>query len=353
MNPIILNRDFQHPADGWYMIEPKGEHPNTRRGIIQVIDDQACQEIVNRFNAEADKPGFPGLLIDHEHFKHYANQETRAYGWLMRLQNRADGIYGQVKWTATGRAAVDGGDYRFFSTEYDPADVVVLNRGQKPERGRPLKLDGLSLTNDPNNKGSQPITNRQEDFRRDAAADGTNNQRKTMKSVATKLGLSADASEEAVLAEVTKIMNRATEAETKVTGLSTRVTTLETHNNTLLGEQIDADLATHGVKDEKIINRVRPFLVGMKNREERVTFLTEVLGAKAEDTAAATTAAATTRQVLNRADAKAPAAKGGDAQANEREKTQKITNRAQELKGAAPSRSWDSCWNQAVTENSK
>src|ERR1035441_3255461 len=99
------------------------------------------------------------MLIDHEHFKRQKDKETVAYGWLMRLQNRADGIYGQVKWTATGRAAVDGGDYRFFSTEYDPADCIIVNRGQ-PVRLRPLALDGISLTNAPNNHGGKPITNR-------------------------------------------------------------------------------------------------------------------------------------------------------------------------------------------------
>ena len=151
MTPIFCNREFQHPADGWYQIEPKGEHPNR--------EAEACDSIVNRFNEQAANPDFPGMLIDHEHFKLQMDKETVAYGWLMRLQNRADGIYGQVKWTATGRAAVDGGDYRFFSTEYDPADCVIMNRGQ-PARVRPLALDGISLTNAPNNHGGKPITNR-------------------------------------------------------------------------------------------------------------------------------------------------------------------------------------------------
>jgi hypothetical protein len=159
MTPIFCNREFQHPADGWYQIEPKGEHPNQEAEAVQVIDDQACDSIVNRFNKQAANPEFPGMLVDHEHFKLQMDKETIAYGWLMRLQNRADGIYGQVKWTATGRAAVDGGDYRFFSTEYDPADCIIVNRGQ-PVRLRPLALDGISLTNAPNNHGGKPITNR-------------------------------------------------------------------------------------------------------------------------------------------------------------------------------------------------
>jgi Mu-like prophage I protein len=159
MSVKILNRDFQHPPDGWYQIECKGEHPNARAGVLQIIDDTACQSIVNRFNVEADKAGFAGMLIDHEHFKHDEDKETTAYGWLMRLQNRADGIYGQIRWTGTGEQAVDNGDYRFFSTEYDSRDLEVIKNG-KPKLVRPLRLDGLTLTNMNNNKGQKPITNR-------------------------------------------------------------------------------------------------------------------------------------------------------------------------------------------------
>jgi hypothetical protein len=54
MNSTILNRDFQHPADGWYMIEPQGDHPNRRSNVTQVIDDQAMNDIVKRFNEDAE-----------------------------------------------------------------------------------------------------------------------------------------------------------------------------------------------------------------------------------------------------------------------------------------------------------
>src|SRR5438128_1820956 len=120
MNTPILNRDYQHPADGWYHLEPLGEHPNTAAGVVQVIDMKAIDSIVRGFNADADAGRLPHgaeMLVDHEHFSHDAEKETRAFGWLNRLQARPDGIYGQVRWTTTGRAAVDGGDYRFFSTE--------------------------------------------------------------------------------------------------------------------------------------------------------------------------------------------------------------------------------------------
>jgi hypothetical protein len=162
MNTAIFNpEDFKHPDDGWYQIEPKGIHTNREAGVEQVIDDEACSAIVNRFNTDADAGELPQgheLLIDHEHFKDQPDQETVAYGWLQRLQVRPDGIYGQIRWTSIGQAAADGGNYRFFSTEYDPKDMVDM--GGTPPRIRPVRLAGLTLTNMPNNKGGNPITNR-------------------------------------------------------------------------------------------------------------------------------------------------------------------------------------------------
>jgi len=295
MNPTILNREFQHPADGWYQIESLGEHPNRAAGVVQVIDVEAARTIVNRFNADAAAAALhhgSELLIDHEHFSDQKNQESRAYGWLQELQNRADGIYGRVRWSATGKAAVDGGDYRFFSTEYDPKDLAVLKSGitnRKSEvRARPLRLAGLSLTNMPNNRGQKPITNRAEPG--GSADSKPTNKRSDMKSIAAQLGLSAEASEDAILAEVTKLHNRATSAESQIAALTTerdtlktetgtiknRVTELETANTTLLGEQIDADLDAAGIKDETVKNRWKPVLGTLKNRAERQTFLADL-----------------------------------------------------------------------------
>lgn len=311
MNTTILNRDFQHPTDGWYQIEVPGEHLNREQGIMQVLDAPAITSIVNRFNADADAyPAqhagveFPGMLIDHEHFKHQSDKETVAYGWLMRLENRGGKPFGQIRWTATGKPAIDGGDYRFFSSEYDSKDLQILNRGQKPLRVRPLRLDGLTLTNDPNNKGGKPITNRQgagsqcpdcgcqgvacdepgmlrcPDCKKNFAvsrepADSTANQNiknKKMKTVCTLLGLSAEADEASVHEAVTKLKNRVTELEP----LATENTTLKNRLTATESEAVDALLAEHGIKEPKMINRLKPALVPLANREERVAYLTDL-----------------------------------------------------------------------------
>lgn len=326
MNPTILNREFQHPNDGWYQIEPKGEHPNRAAKIVQVIDDTAVATIVNRFNADAAAGTLRHgneMLIDHEHFSGDTDKESRAYGWLTKLENRADGIYGQIRWTTTGKAAVDGGDYRFFSTEYDPADMKIVNADQ-PRKVRPVRLDGLSLTNMNNNRGQRPITNRNEQSRPDAVVEAANQNTNRMKNIATKLGLAAEASEDAILAEVTKIMNRATEAEGKVTPLTQRVTALESDNQTLLGEQIDADFATAKITDEKIINRHKPLLSDpkhFKNRAERVAFIADLTKPEGKTTHG---------KVINRGDGKQPGTE--TAPGNEQELAQKAEAEVQEYK---------------------
>lgn len=148
-----------------------------------------------------------------------------------------------------------------------------------------------------------------------------------MKLVAGKLGLSADASEEAVLAAVNTVMAQAAE----VTPLKNRVQELETENRTLIADQIDSDLAAAGVKDEKVANRLRLVLVPMKNRQERQEFLRDVIpqsmeqgaGSKEQGQAAA-------GRVLNRGEAKAPAT-GKTTNTNDATRATAIRNRAQEL----------------------
>lgn len=298
MRPSILNREFKHPSDGWYQIEPTGEHPNRVAGVVQVIDSEATAAIVNRFNSQADAGELSHgheMLIDHEHFSHDASKETRAFGWLTRLQNRVDGIYGQIRWTDTGKAAVDGGDYRFFSTEYNQEDLVVLNRSGAPKRVRPSALGGLTLTNRPNNKGGKPITNKQNTLpdsqanspagaQADPASSPTTpgqvkTNRNKMKLIASKLGLSADASEEVILGELDKLFNRAgtvTTITAERDTLKNRVTELEKNLETIQGEVCDALMDAHGIKaDDKVRNRLRPTLAALKNREERIEALAD------------------------------------------------------------------------------
>jgi hypothetical protein len=344
MNLPILNRQFEHPADGWYQIEVPGEHLNAGSGVMQIIDCAAVDSIVNRFNQEADAyepqhgTPFPGMLVDHEHFKHDPDKETIAYGWLMRMENRDGKPFGQIRWTNTGKPAIDGGDYRFFSSEYAPQDLQVLNHGKKPLRVRPLRLDGLTLTNDPNNKGGAAITNRSP---RPAAKKFPDNTKLNMTNIATKLGINAEAGEDAILAEITRLLNRADISSADLTTLKQRTTALEAENQTLLGEQVDGVLAEHRITDPKLLNRLRPILAPLPDRAERVACLAELGLAVTKDKDRP-------MRVLNRGTAPnaaiAAAANTDDAQTL----TRKIQNRASELQ--AGGMKFDPAWKQAQRE---
>ena len=206
-------------------------------------------------------------------------------------------------------------------------------------RVRILGVETIGFTNQANGRELlTPITNRSEEFRRglELSADSKNNndrKTKTMKTVLVELELSADAAEESALAAVRKLKNRATTAEGQVVPLTLRVTELETANTTLLSEQIDADLAAAGIKDEKIINRHKPLLSDPKhfaNREERVAFIQD-LAPQGQPVKGQT-------KLQNRDTRPPQGGKTADADGRaESAKATKIMNRASELQKQVPS----------------
>ncbi len=148
-----------------------------------------------------------------------------------------------------------------------------------------------------------------------------------MKNIATKLGLAAEASEDAILAEVTKIMNRVTTLEP----LATENTTLRTRITELDAANVDALLAGHGVKDAKVLNRMKPILVATP-AADRQACLDELIPKPAATAATATAASQQTK--LHNRDTRPPGTKateeaGGQPDAT---KAQRIMNRAREIK---------------------
>jgi len=250
MNKNIFNREpeqdgeyFKLPADGWFQIEANGEHPALRGKdkIVQVIDDSARSAMVANFNREREeyekqngRESFPGFCVDVEHHKHDPEKEGKARAWLMDLRNTGK-LEGKLRLTKIGRDELRSGEWRFFSTEYQPGDFEpVANRtADGVDYVRPLRLDGLTFTNMPNNKGGRPATNRAPGTGSDSEADSAIDklsggdssagepEPKTeietdthdMKKIAELLGLSEDASEEDILAAATELQTKADAAE--------------------------------------------------------------------------------------------------------------------------------------------
>lgn len=210
MNTPIYNRENQAPADGWFQIEVSGTHP-VGDGRRQVIDETALQSIVNRFQAEAAKEDFAGLLVDADHLSHDLANDTAALAWLKELDIRNGQLHGRLELTDLGEAAVKGKRYKYFSTEYSATDLQAL-----PDNAvRPLRLAGLAFTNRPNNRGARPISNRDGTTPPGETTTETNTTNNTMQSIAEKLGLSAEATEADILQAIEGLMKKVSDMETK------------------------------------------------------------------------------------------------------------------------------------------
>ena len=313
MNLTLLNRNFTLPKDDWYHVMPLGEYPHPDK-LSQVLDTEGAAEMVNRFKADSEKPNFPGLLVDFDHFSDDAGKPSEAAGWLTDVQNRGDGLWGKIRWSDTGEAAVKGGRYRLVSPVFARDGAVPLPNAAGVEakhgpRLRPTRLLKVALTNDPNLKGMVPLTNRAQT----ADSKPQHTETKHMTKIATLFGLSADASEDALHAEATKIINRATTAEA-------RAVTLETENKTMLSLQVDADL-------ERFSNRYKPEAKDkikaqlLSNRAATIELLESIPEVKVEGAASG--------NILNRAQAKTPGATASnDIGAKINAKVMEIRNRA-------------------------
>lgn len=323
MNHPILNRAGKHPDDGYYQIEALGEFVNHDAEVVQVIDDKAVTSIVNRFAQAAQAANFAGLRIDKDHLSQSMENPTESYGWAMALRNR-DGVpEAKIAWTGIGKPLVEAKEdqppaYKFFSTEYgvDKCERIgsrIVN-GKSYAVVRPLELVGLSLTNDPNNKGQRPISNRNGD------AGAGNQTEPTMKEINEALGLSADAPEASAVAEILKIKNRATVAEGERD-------TLKKENASLLETQVEADLETYkGV----IVNRDTVKKALIANRAATIELLKSLKTAAPEKN----------DRITNRGSARAPESQAateepGESDA-ERARGAKIANRASELRKTNP-----------------
>ncbi len=299
MNAQIINRTDTLPTDGWYQIEASGEHINHASRVVQVIDTKAVASMVTRFTKEAiGNENFAGLPIDKDHLGNSLDNPTEALGWVMALRNRDGVLEAKIDWTDLGEPLVKCAPgkapaYKFFSTEYEPGDCEKIGMravGSKTyDVIRPLRLDGLSLTNDPNNKGQRPISNRSGD---PVVSDDNPEREKAQ-----------------------RISNRAAELKKE----------RPTRSFDSCWQQATSEATTAGAEGEpgeaqRIYNRSM-----------------ELKGAAPARSFDACYQQATSEAAVAGVDSEEAAAK-------------RIYNRSMELKGAAPARSFDSCWQQASNE---
>jgi phage I-like protein len=345
---LILNRNFELPADGWHQLAPLGEFPHAAAGIVQVIDAAACTRMVAAFeNARAAADNFPGLLIDFDHFSLDAAKHSEAAGWITDLRfvspgeagsqlvtdNRQlitgspSGLLARIRWSDIGEAAVKGGRYRFLSPVWAKTDCEDLGG----DRFRPVRLLNAAVTNDPNLKGILPLSNRAPfDFsplgeKKNCSVNKETPMQPVLDALLNKLNLPADTAQDAIL---TAIKNMASPED--IAALTNRAETAETELSGLKKAQLESDADAFCEANAALIeNRddVRAQFIENRTLTEAVFKNLKTPVAPQPDTRHPSP---DTRKPLHNRDSKVAATQNRDASASE-SKAVKIRNRAAEI----------------------
>ncbi|AUB83764.1 phage protease [Candidatus Thiodictyon syntrophicum] len=118
----------------WLLLAPAGIIVG-RDG--RTFSNPAPGPVVERFQA-----GGVDLPLDTEHATHIrapAGLDAPAAGWIEAMEQRAGEVWGRVKWTEAGAAAVRSRGYRYYSPAY------TLNAAQEV-----IAVQSVGLTNKPN-----------------------------------------------------------------------------------------------------------------------------------------------------------------------------------------------------------
>ncbi|GBQ15233.1 hypothetical protein CFR78_04255 [Komagataeibacter rhaeticus] len=208
----------------WVHLLPAGEFSGADgRGPYRVSDARAL--ITHSMQAEGGK-----LPIDENHATDHAlvsGGPAPAVGWIVELQARADGIWGRVDWTKSGRTMVADHAYRGISPAFAAPDGVVT------------RIARASLTNAPNLKINTLHTTQKEPAML------------PLEDVLKALGLPATTTKEQVIARLKEMKGCMTmhsqlaplagldadaTPEALVTGLRAKLTDVSTHSQ----QQIEA-----------------------------------------------------------------------------------------------------------------
>lgn len=186
--------DAGGPAPGRIQLFPAGSfaardgRPGTLKGVkatAWTLTPDIAAAVIARWQAR-ETP----LVVDYEHQTMLAEQNGKpapAAGWIESLELAEDGLYAAVKWTPTARAYIESDEYRYISPVFS----------FDPETGAVLELKSAALTNYPALDGMDAVKAREE--------DATPMKKELADRLCKLLGLNADATEEAMLTELSKL----------------------------------------------------------------------------------------------------------------------------------------------------
>lgn len=163
---------FRVEQTDFLQLSPMGVFPHSKG--FQQVDRPALERLIKNFNSffarlgrrfagvplYVGHPDVPGLETMHP--------DRKAYGWIMELELREDGLYGRPKWSAAGRDLIANGHFKFLSP-YWKAEAAGTFQGRPAFR--PTELLSVGLTNEPN-LPVLPLSNAAESAPDDAACLG-------------------------------------------------------------------------------------------------------------------------------------------------------------------------------------
>ncbi|HYE30560.1 MAG TPA: phage protease [Methylomirabilota bacterium] len=131
----------------WVQLSPYGDFPHSHG--LQRVSREAAERLVARFDSFSARLGraFGGLpfYIGHPDAPAQAAQfpDRKAYGWIMSLQARADGLYALAKWSQEGQRLLKNAHYKYVSPYWEAEEIA-------PGIFAPVRLISAGLTNQPN-----------------------------------------------------------------------------------------------------------------------------------------------------------------------------------------------------------
>jgi len=245
-NLFCFSNEFAIQTD-WLKI-PYGDHVHPT-GAIQRLTRDTAETMANNFKTFGARLGrlFGGVpvFIGHPDDPKLANDypDKKAYGWIMDMEAREDGLYLKPKWSSVGEDLIANAHYKWFSPLWACRDLSSSIENRKSAIVNrivaPAHLISLGLTNSPNIQGIMPLANEETNKNESQPqADPPVAEKGKMKDKLIKLfALANEATEEQILDAATALKTGHTAAETALTKESTARTTAET---TLANEKASA-----------------------------------------------------------------------------------------------------------------
>ncbi len=192
----------------WAQLCPFGEFDATIAGkpVKQICDEAAFNRVVGAFSGE--------VLVDAEHHSLDATGDSSAYGWIQALKvDPAEGLLCKLRLTDLGEGDVVNRRRRHLSPVW-PLDAD----------GRPVRLVSAALTNTPNIR-MRPVLNKAAPEPSPATAAGQTKptteriQNMDTKEIALALGLAETATAEEIAAAAKAAAEKAATLEARVAEL--------------------------------------------------------------------------------------------------------------------------------------